>query len=352
MADWSELPFELLKLISRLSHFLDDYVRFGLVCKSWRAALLLKDKNNSCSLLPLLMFTENENCLRLFCSPFNNRLYQFDLPEIYDRRCWGSSNGWLVTLDAKYELHLFNPLSSVQILLPSLHKNLKNLTYNPDVSRDRFFKKVVLSSNSSLGNCVVLAIYSYNKIAFAKPGIESWTPLQCSSTSIQDAIYFGGKFYVADSSGDVIIFDSNGIHLKRVALTSPFHICLTYIAELGGQIHVVRRSMYYHVEKHVVITCGFKVYKLDQCSNKCVEVKTLGNWSIFVGSNYSFSISGTGYPECISNCIYFTDHYGPTIHCPYDMGTYSLDTDDIKPLFQEDLICLKSYVPTWIKPSW
>ncbi|KAL3844315.1 hypothetical protein ACJIZ3_001718 [Penstemon smallii] len=361
MADWSNLPLDLLMLIARRFNFLDDYVRFGVVCKSWRAVLFHKDsKNSPCSLLPLLMLTENEsNDLRGFSSPFNKKVYQLYLPEVHGKRCWGSSHGWLITLDAKYQLRLLNPLSRVQILLPSLLKclDLKNLVCRPEHFRDIYVHKVVLSSNPFLGNCVVLAIYSNNKMAFAKPGDESWTPLQCCpSYAVNDAICFGGKFYVTDSSEDVTIYDSNGNHLKTVALTSSLVVyepdeVATYIAEVGGQIYVIVRIMYDLGDTSVLRTWNFKVYKLDKCNEKFEMVKTLGNWSIFIGNNHSFSIPSTEYPECTSNCIYFTDdYYNPRVRCSYDMGIYSLDNHGIKPFLQKDLSYLKYSVPVWIKP--
>ncbi|CAA2960997.1 Hypothetical predicted protein [Olea europaea subsp. europaea] len=129
MADWSKLPADVLELIARQPHFVEDRLRFGLVCKSWRMVMLQAD-SYSCSLLPWLMLTEKEESdMRQVYCPFNQKVYELSLPEICGRRCWGSPYGWLVTVDAAYNMHLLNPLSHVQIFLPPLHKcsNLKSL---------------------------------------------------------------------------------------------------------------------------------------------------------------------------------------------------------------------------------
>ncbi|KAL3812808.1 hypothetical protein ACJIZ3_014076 [Penstemon smallii] len=362
MADWSKLPFDLLVLIVRRINFIDDFKRFRMVCQSWRSIYSLKKNNRSCSLLPsllpLLMLMEEVTRLhdiRKFFSPFNNKTYRINLPELHYGRCWGSSNGWLVTLSLSYKLHLVDPLTHVRILLPSLSEyislkisNCADL-YLSDINVD----KVVISSGSSLGDSVVLAICNGNNVAFAKPGGESWTPLQCGHVAVHDAIYFGGKFFVASYLGDVIICDSNGSHLKTVASHLKTE-ALTYIAEVGGQIYMIRRFTFSteDADNLDAVTLGFNVYKLDKCNDKFEEVETLGNWSIFVGSNYSFSISGTDYPSYKSNLIFFSDNYFPTSGSPYDVGFYSLDDDHVCPLFEKNLLCSKKYLPVWIKLSW
>ncbi|KAL3812858.1 hypothetical protein ACJIZ3_014126 [Penstemon smallii] len=265
--------------------------------------------------------------------------HKISLLELQCGRCWGSSNGWLVTLNYKHELHLLDPLTYIRILLSSLldYIDLKVITFPDLYLSNTNVDKVVISPGSSLGDCVVLAICYGNNVAFAKPGGESWTPLQCGHVAVHDVIYFGGKFYVASNLGDVIICDSNGSHLKTVVSHLKTE-ALTYIAEVGGQIHVIRRFT-------DAVTLGFNVYKLGKCNDKFEAVKTLGNWSIFVGCNYSSSISGTVYPSYKSNCIYFTDHHSRKIGAPYEMCIYSLDDDDIQPLFKKKILCSKQYVP-------
>ncbi|CAI9755585.1 unnamed protein product [Fraxinus pennsylvanica] len=365
MTDWSKLPADVLGLIARQLHFVEDRLRFGLVCKSWRMVMLHTDRF-SCSLLPWLMLTEKEESdTRRVYSPFNKKVYELSLPEINGRRCWGSPHGWLVTLDVAFNMNLLNPLSRVQIFLPPLHKcsNLENLVCCPETFRNTFVYKAVLSSDPSSANCVVLAIYSDNKMAFAKPGDVAWTPLQSGSSFVNDVICFGGNFYAIDSSGDIRISDSKGSHLKTISLPvqevdNELGENSIYLVEVGGHIHVVQRIMYDTkiYDLPVLRTWNFVIFRVDVCNGKWEEVKSLGDWSIFIGSNHSFSISASDYPECLRNCIYFTDdysglYYNTTTYLTYDIGTYDLDGPKIRTFLQEDVSRFKFSLPVWIKPS-
>ncbi|KAL6190134.1 hypothetical protein ACLB2K_036533 [Fragaria x ananassa] len=62
-----------------------------------------------------------------------------------------------------------------------------------------------------------------------------------------------------------------------------------------------------------VLTCGetFKVYNVvfsdaDGSMVKHVEVETIGDEALFLGKNYSFSLSASKFPGCQPNSIYYT----------------------------------------------
>ncbi|KAM3270708.1 hypothetical protein P3S67_028910 [Capsicum chacoense] len=147
-------------------------------------------------------------------------------------------------------------------------------------------------------------------MAFVKPGDVSWTPLSCIRSHVDDATCHGGKFYAIDTFGEILIWDLAGSFLKRIAFMPS-----------RGMDNLV------YVTTYLVDIWCFKIYKLDVCNEKWEEVKSLGDWSIFVGSNRSFSISRAAYPECKSNCIYFTDDFSGVYYnaaFSYDMGIYNV----------------------------
>ncbi|CAN4075784.1 unnamed protein product [Withania somnifera] len=292
-ADWSKLPVELLGLIASRLHFPEDRLRFGAACKSWRIGLQ-QNGNSSCSFLPWLMLPQRKHKI-MIC-----------LPDVLGKRCWGSSHGWLVTLGANFEMHLLNPLSGGQISLPPLHK-CPNLNL------------VCLQS------CVIFAIYSDNwKMEFAKPGDVAWTPLSCIHDHVDDAMCHDGKFYAIDTFGEVLIWHLAGSFLKRIAFTPS-----------RDMDHLV----YLITDTPCLNTWCFKMYMLDVCNEKWEEVKSLGDWSIFVGSNPSFSISFSAYPES----------YYDAVH-GYDMSIYNAQSDRIQPLHQEDISDFAFSLPLWIIP--
>ncbi|KAM3379471.1 putative F-box protein isoform X1 [Capsicum galapagoense] len=362
-ADWSKLPVELLGLISSRLHFAEDSVRFGAVCKSWRISIL-QHGNYSCSFLPWLMRPQTKHeSLRRFYSPFNGKSYDICLPDVLDKRCWGSSHGWLVTLGANFEMHLLNPLSGGQISLPPLHKcpNL-NLVCSGKGFRDSFVCKVILSASPCSSDCVIFAIYADNwKMAFVKPGDVSWTPLSCIHGHVDDAMCHDGKFYAIDTFGEILIWDLAGSFLKRIAFTPSRGMdnlvyVTTYLVELEGQIYAIMRLLFDTriTDTPCLTTWCFEIYKLDICNEKWEEVKSLGDWSIFVGSNHSFSISCSTYPECESNCIYFTDDFSGVYYkavFSYDIGVYNVQNDRVQSLPQEDISDFAFSLPLWIIPS-
>ncbi|KAL6539866.1 hypothetical protein OROHE_011637 [Orobanche hederae] len=372
--DWSELPIDVLMLTARRLHLADDYARFGSVCKPWREAFLMNDKKPS-KLLPWVMLMEKEGTdLHSFYCPFDKKgkLFQLNLPEVRGRKCWGSSHGWLFTLDSKFQMHLVDPLSRVRILLPPLDKcpEQKGMFINGRFFRDGYVEKVLLLSDPLSSGSVILAVYANTKMAFTKAGDEAWRTVHCDtgdSSIVYDAMSFGGRFYVARSSGDVVICDSNGTQVKTVTMTplaeawEKKEAFVSYLVEIEGRIHVVVRRMVMSTWPYRK-TGSFDVYILDTDTSKWEEVKTLGTWSVFVGNNYTFAVSETDYPECPGNSIYFTDHnydfsgqyYHPqfTVPSSCDVGVYSLESKSLKRFLDMgfSLRCLYS-LPVWIKPD-
>ncbi|KAM3305845.1 hypothetical protein P3S67_012714 [Capsicum chacoense] len=301
--------------------------------------------------------------LRRFYSPFNCKTYDISLPDIRDKRCWGSSHGWLVTLGANFEMHLLNPLSGGQVSLPPLHKcpNL-NLVYSGKGFRDSFVYKVILSASPCSSDCVIFAIYADNwKMAFVKPGDILWTPLSCIRGNVDDAMCHDGKFYAIDTFREILIWDLAGSFLKRITFTPSREMdnlvyVTTYLVEIEGQIYSIMRLL---VDTRITYTpclstwC-FKDYKLDVYNENLEEVKSLGDWPIFVGNSHSFSISCATYSEYKSNCIYFTDDLSGVQYnaaFSYDMGIYSVQSGRVQPIHQEDVSDFAFLLPLWIIPS-
>ncbi|KAK4343553.1 hypothetical protein RND71_036647 [Anisodus tanguticus] len=164
-------------------------------------------------------------------------------------------------------------------------------------------------------------------MAFAKPGDVAWSPLSCIRGHVDDAICYDGKFYAINTFGEVVIWDIAVSLLKKIAFTPS--------RDVDNLVYI------------------FYIYKLDVCNEKWEEVKCLGDWSIFVGSNHSFSISCSSYPECESNCIYFTDDfsgaYYDAVH-GYDMDIYNLQNGRVKHLLQENKSDFAFSLPLWITP--
>ncbi|KAJ4980333.1 hypothetical protein NE237_031170 [Protea cynaroides] len=135
--DWSELPKDLIVLITERLSAYADHVRFSSVCFSWNSALARSDEliNHSPSLqhqyFPLLVLpnrlkdTEDKNRCSwgLLSLTENGKIYKLHgLPkEFRSMHCPGSSHGWLVIVDvATPSINIFNPFTRAQLPLPPM----------------------------------------------------------------------------------------------------------------------------------------------------------------------------------------------------------------------------------------
>lgn len=370
MADWSKMPDDPLKLIAEKLHSVEDYVRFGGVCKSWYS--IFEDKECCCpsSKSPWLMLAEKENSeMRGFYSPLSGKVYEIRLPEVVGKWCWGSPYGWLVTIGTDLDMCLLNPLTRVQILLPSLRAcpNLNTLidsSTQGSRSKDIFIYKAVLSSAPSSPDCAVMIIYSdYGRLAFTKPGHQTWTLLESESGPVDDIIYFNGSFLAVNLSWEVWICDISGSQLKTIRFAAApalqdvdeIEYEAKYLVESGGEIYMVTRNLYDTARRDIpyMRTWTFSVLKLDMCNKRWEEVENLDHCSFFLGNNHSFSTWASDYPEFRKNSIYFTDDYCGFLNIPrnFDMGIYNFQNTQIEhyPVGHDALSMFSA--PLWIRPS-
>ncbi|KAF9592142.1 hypothetical protein IFM89_012571 [Coptis chinensis] len=233
--NWSELPEELLKMIAEKIEFLDDFVRFSVVCRSWS---LVKFNKHHFSFIvksqfPWLMLAnddDNSNSRRFFNYP-QNKICHMNLSKASGCHCWGSPFGWLVVLGLDSQFHLLNPLSGVWFSLPSLSKyrdrsclglsSLNVLSHDwryPKRNRMSCVRKAIIVStmnnsiddtddeNSVGGFLVFLIVGRFWQLAFARPGDNTWTNI-ISTPGQEDILHFNGRFYAVDFGGNIWVCD-------------------------------------------------------------------------------------------------------------------------------------------------
>ncbi|CAL2236726.1 unnamed protein product [Prunus armeniaca] len=255
---WSdELPEEIMQLIlQRL--YLPDYLRYGVVCRSWRAARPVKRCPPVPQLeIPWLMLRSHPFSLKdhYFLSLSDNKTHKlssFGSNDYISRRdCVGSIEGWLIMVDSEFwrpeypytTLNFFlNPISGVRVMLPSQ----STIPYMYD-TRPFFFKKVVASSLPLLtasswsksdddhhrhqiinSSCLVAGLCGEGLyLAFCRPTEKSWTLIEpvlegtCFTTL--DIEIIDGKLYAAnrDAAQFLIVYDLQMLHAEGHANTGP-----------------------------------------------------------------------------------------------------------------------------------
>lgn len=371
MANLSELPEELIDLFLKRLLCVQDLVRSGAVCKSWRSSVLqIRKKQKQPCFAPCLMLTDDETDmqnLRSFSCLSTKQEFTIQLPNIRDRRCWGSPFGWLVTFGLDLSIHLLNPFSGVRLSLPhqSTLEHQYKRTVEPEFIRQNLARKFVLSSSPSLTlTGIVIAICDpVGRLYFARPGDETWTSIETPRNWHVDAIFFKGKIYTVNLIGILTVcdIDIDAPHPKGSVIgSSPYPNytkCKVYLVEMCEELHLVVRKIKYTEDKfdpscdHYT-TKSFCVYRFDFQTKSWIEVASLGDHALFVGSSTSFVISTLDFPEFKRNAIYHSDDHSEDFSKSYcDMSIYDFETKTFEPFYFGTIVLSKFCRPLFIIPT-
>jgi hypothetical protein len=144
---------------------------FARVCKQWH--LVAKDynkiKQQLHKVIPMLMISINKKnkTKKALYGVTEGKVFKNILEVFYAKRCCGSSNGWLATVDKDMVVTLLNPFkkSVPKITLPRLF----GVEYIKDYAQF-FVLKVILSADPISNPAYVVAtVYSLgNQLAFHK----------------------------------------------------------------------------------------------------------------------------------------------------------------------------------------
>ncbi|XP_065847493.1 F-box protein SKIP23-like [Euphorbia lathyris] len=358
MSNWADLPSELLQEIARKHTDYVDYLYTRAVCKSWNLAIAKRPRNLS-SQLPFLLlpyYRENPGH-RGFYNVGDEKTYSLELPEALEKRCCGSSHGWLIMVEDTPSIFLLNPLTRAKIELPSLstfptfptdlvYLNSRNLNENCIMReklhiRDTFIVKAVLSADPSTANVFIAAvIYGFNEnLAYCRSNDSEWKIID-PHRRYKDALFREGKLYTVDQIGRISVFDEESnsmIHIADPPPVSPkIRLRQWYLASCNEEKEVLVIARYRKiVPDYEYKTERFEVYKLEESGWRYME--SLGDKMIFLGSNSSLCISADEYSrKCKGNCIYFSDDYvrlGKDYAWEgHDFGIFELEDGEIKSL--------------------
>jgi hypothetical protein len=338
-----ELPQDVLMDIFALLE-IPDLVRAASVCPSWCSA------NTSLQRLgqykrpqtPCLLYTsetDGESDARLY-SLVEKRSYKLTLPEppIRGRYLIGSSNGWLVTVDDRSEMHLLNPITWEQIVLPSVitldpvapifdetgalckynftsHEWCPPFTADLDELRWCLHDRAFLFYDTSLKHYIVVLIhYPRGQLSFAWLGDDKWTLLP-PHRNFHDCLYKDGLLYAVAQQGEIFAFDVRGpmVTEKLIVDRANDHIYgKIYIvqAPCGDLLQVWRIDEDVDSAPYDIHVGKVDIFKVDTALAKLVKINSLDDLVLVLGYNQSLCLSAEEYPGLKANHVYFTDDHG------------------------------------------
>lgn len=279
----------------------------------------------------------------------DKRTYTIPLPNppFPERSVVGSSHGWLVTSDARSELHLLNPATGDQIELPSVatieqvspvfdhagnlerydlslyDANLPRKEYQSpqpyavDRLRRVLYLKVVLSCDPSRGDCTLVMIHNpYRQLSFARVGRDDrwhWVTTSSRHSQYSDCVYHGGVFYAMNLRGGIHRYTIEGSSATRDVIfkdtmpyTPPYNADIA--RTLSGDFLQISRTTAGtgeddSLETHT--TC-IETCKVDFDKQDALDVETLKDDVLFIGHNFSCCLSTKDDPTLRPNHVYFT----------------------------------------------
>nr|XP_010911489.1 F-box protein At2g17036 [Elaeis guineensis] len=378
-ADWSQLPAELLEIISTKIIFITDYLRFRAVCTSWRSASPARPRHLPAQLpwllLPYYPSPDNTDARRLFFDLRDRRIYQLDLPETRGKRVCGSSHGWLV-LERHVAISLLNPVTRAHIQLPSLNTSSTFLYFFrpgeahlfPPPDADQMLEKcsiknVTLSSNPALNSdCIVLAVFQREGIfAFCRIRDESWTIISESYFFFNDknidVTYHNGRFYSVSAHGQVTVYDVNSP--RRIVLPSRLQYSWDqkYLVDQSSQELLMVEWNF--ESRSANGGAKYDVFKLDVDGQpKWVKVEDIGNSMLFLGgTNRCFCLPAVNFDGWGGNFIYHTVPYFLQRYEDGDLVSHAVNSFSLKDDCTMQIACnlgvslLHWSPPMWVTPS-
>ncbi|CDP12064.1 unnamed protein product [Coffea canephora] len=401
MANWCELQYDMLEVIAQHLTKIEDYVAFGAVCTSWRAAAANKKKNFRgiplWKQIPCLMVAakdENDVGDREFYSLLENEVVaKVNLPKLKGKR-YLEALGWLLLIGEEGDMSLLNPFSSgPEIPLPNQNTIPGYDRYEPDAFI--FVEKFALSARPSEAEeeeekcedyVVMLICGSVRFLAFWKPGDQSWNRVVLRVSVYSDVTYYNGQIYAVDKKGNVVVCNPKNNGEARILATLCYRfwdLKQLYIAESEREesLLVVTRDNFPFFDDDAEDreprygTAEFKVFEMDlsaggrggaqggswSSSRLCLkEIKSLGNRALFLGhsATVSFEVSSNGKlaPGIKPNHIYFTDDcwlgYGATAGGGgKDMGVYNMETGTVEPFYHAPKVLSYICPSAWITPN-
>jgi hypothetical protein len=312
-ADWSQLPKDLLNLISqRLNNEL-DLIRFRSVCSIWHTSI--PNHHNILPFkFPLVKFSYtyiididsiNNKDNTSFCHLSKNNIFLIKPKQQQEDQ---TLRPWLIRIVqssiGKTQLH--HPLSRDPFHFPHvLDFNRFSLLHlgcmftaddnflEPSPFRFMYPEKVVAVTGHGKTPIVLGKLTFAPQPGLFKCGDETWKVIPDMSIKFGDICFFKGRPYVVDKIGRTFMIgsDDSNVHLVAEPLIDGGDI--KFLVDREGELLLVDIYECFCSEFPGPDAIRVDVFKLDEKEKKWVKLTTLGDSVLFLGNDCSFSASAS-----------------------------------------------------------
>ncbi|PRQ60002.1 putative F-box domain-containing protein [Rosa chinensis] len=379
LADWSELPNQILESVLERLDLLADYVRFSVVCRSWN--FIAKDNRKKrvkmpcCHPPPMLLINTDIGDIWKVYNVTDDKLLDLQVRVPNTRFC-GSSKGWLIFVENDFTVTLINPFFRVRGRVEKensiIHLPPLRLIKEIDMSRvrhERYVYKATISADPVLNanECIVVVItqpgYQLAFIRLGKDRAWSYIDGRARGRGFDEVIFLGGKFYGVRNNGRLLSLEITRFSFNRKLAARSLrrdHTIKSYLVYSNKkELLMVERHISFDRKNDMRTTSKFIIYKLNFDECKWTKKNSLGGETLFLGDNSSFSVISSSFPGCLRNCIYFTHDYdwfrskfGP--RGPNDFGVYDVEDESFLSIdsTKASMLVKMSLQPSiWILPT-
>jgi len=326
-ADWSELPTELLHLISERIDTEIDLIRFRSVCSNWRSSSIPKHHLNILPFkFPLFKFRSlsdsiNNNNTLPFCYLSKRSLFLIKPPQ-QQHRPWlirvtqkslgktKLSQPSLISFDFPYVLD-FNPLSVLHLGCEFLME--EDFRYPSEFMCPEKVIVVTCHHGKKLLALSIIKYPPYLLLIRCSDGHRFVIPNL--STPIVDICLFKQQIYAIDKTGRTFTVVIDDLNVELVAEPEPLvggGGDIKFLVESEGDLLLVD---VYHDDLMI------HVFTFDEKAKKWVKFKkNLGDRVLFLGDGCSFSASASDLCVSRGNCVIFMNNIFFFSHMKMNFG--------------------------------
>ncbi|KAK7243549.1 hypothetical protein RIF29_38351 [Crotalaria pallida] len=400
-AEWSQLPKELLNLISERLDSSLYLLRFRSVCSSWRSSTTSTPNLHTHHLLPFKFpifsndpttTTPNRyNHITSNASSFSlskRTLFLITPPQHLHHQQEPPLHPWLIKigLDQFGKTQLWHPLSRFPIRtpippspsgfpdlldiynLPVLdlgQEFVLNLRGVPSLNSLYMEKVVFLRTGFKKERFVLLTIHVSGKLALFRSGDADWSVIPDMPTPYDDVCVFKGELFAVDSTGRTVRV---GLDLSvEIAGESVFGGDKKFLVECGDELLLVDKYLSSDYvcsldmfgedaedgDEIYELGCEraakFRLYRLDEVERRWVELESLSNRVLFLGDDCAFCVPASDLCVAKGDCVIFRDDIFNINVLESGMGVFHLDEDEVSPLAnQPDYSKLFWPPPDWV----